>query len=133
MSSSAWKALERTVAAIFGGVRAWDTDHDVLVVTDHRDPRYRLGVSPSGAALLELSRMGVLELASVECKNLKGPTVAQVEGFLTKNAEKMARDGITGMNALVVKRKAGPGKRTPMLFVTEIGVPPDAETQATSG
>lgn len=114
---SAWKQLERLVAAVMGGVRSWDTDHDVLVVTA-KDPRIDFG-SPSGSSLLTLARAGVVELASIEVKNLTAPTVAQLEGFLRLNREKADRDGVR-YNALVVKRKAGAGRKTMPLLVVPL-------------
>lgn len=121
MASDAWKTVERMVAAIFGGVRSWETDHDVLVVTDAMtDLPERMILHPQ--TLLDLSRAEFLELASIEVKNLKAPTVAQLEAFLAKNREKADRDGVRH-SALVVKRKAGPGRRTPYLFVMELEIP----------
>jgi len=122
MTSSAWKSVERMVAGLLGGVRSWQTDHDVLLITDDKG----LYVDPeaNGDALLTLSRMGLIELSSVEVKNLTGPTVAQLEGYLAKNARKMARDGITGQNALVIKRRPGRGHSSPYLLVVPLEVPP---------
>ena len=115
---TAWKAIERTVAAILGGIRSWNTDHDVLVQIEGG----LAGASPTGDALMMLHRMGVIRLASVEIKHLKGPTVAQLEGFLAKNQEKIDRDIPGAVNALVVKRKAGRGTETPYLFVMPIAL-----------
>lgn len=93
MASDAWKQVERTVAGLLGGVRAWQTDHDVLVFE------------------------GDSVIASVEVKNLTAPTVAQLERFLIHNQAKITRDYPGAVNALVVKRKAGPGRSTPYLLV----------------
>lgn len=133
MASSAWKEIERIVAAIFAGVRSWDTDHDVLVVTDHRpgfgdinaqaaEGREHFSPGVAGAALLALSRAGYVELASIEVKNLKAPSVAQLEAFLVKNRAKADRDGVRH-SALVIKRKAGRGRPTPFLLVMEVEPP----------
>lgn len=116
---SAWKALERLVAAVFGGVRSWETDHDALVVTNQmREFGYVPG-DLTGPGLLMLARSGYIELASIEVKNLTAPTVAQLEGYLRKNREKADRDGVR-WNALVVKRKAGPGRQTMALLVVPL-------------
>lgn len=125
MASKAWAQVERTVAAILGGVRSWQTDHDVLVVTAARP-----GVWPepgiNGHQLLAMSRLGAVTLASVECKNLKAPTVAALELFLIKNRQKADRDGVAE-SALVIKRKAGSGRPTPYLFMQIIEPPADIE------
>jgi hypothetical protein len=113
---SSWKNLERLVAATLAGVRSWDTDHDTLVVTD---PGTVIRIPETGAALLEFAKQGYLELASIEVKNLKGPTVAQLEAYLRKNREKADRDGVR-WNALVVKRKAGRGNATMALLVVPL-------------
>jgi len=119
---SAWKQLERVVAAVLGGVRSWETDHDVLVVTDdlfaRKDvlSRAPLHGDETGPELLWLAKAGAIELASIEVKNLKGPTVAQLEAFLYFNRQKADRDGVR-WNALVVKRKAGVGRKTMPLLV----------------
>lgn len=115
---TAWKQLERLVAAVLGGVRSWDTDHDVLVITDAKIPFLPDG-KETGSELLGLSRKGIVELASIEVKNLKAPTVAQLEAFLQLNRQKADRDGVR-YNALVVKRKAGVGRKTMPLLVVPL-------------
>lgn len=116
--SGAWKALERLVAATMEGTRSFDTDHDVLVVTNDRGTAFDLK-APGGALLPTLARGGAIEIASIECKNLTAPSVAQLERFLEKNRVKADRDGAR-FSALVVKRKAGPGKKTPALLVVPL-------------
>jgi hypothetical protein len=120
---TAWKTVERTVAAILGGVRSWQTDHDVLVVLPSPQgfgPTFREDQKPE--VLMELHRLGLLGLVSVEVKHLKAPTVAQLEAFLAKNQEKIDRDIPHAVNALVVKRKAGRGAETPFLLVMPIAL-----------
>lgn len=106
------------------GVRSWDTDHDVLIITDVTSDRFgdaylEILKEHGGGALLAEARRGGLELASIEVKNLKVATVAALEGHLHKNRLKADRDGVR-YNALVVKRKAGRGVQTPPLLVIRL-------------
>lgn len=88
MASSTWKAVERTVAALVGGDRAWDSRDDIDVLTEDY---------------------------AIEVKHRKAPTIAQVEGWLRHNEPKAQGRGLK--NALVVKRKAGRGVQTPHLLI----------------
>lgn len=90
--SGAWKAVERTVALLTGGVRAWDSRDSIDVLTDEY---------------------------AIEVKNVKAPTIAMCERWLEHNAPKAAGRGLK--NALVVKRRAGRGTSTPYLAVFPIG------------
>lgn len=94
VSPSSWKEIERTVAALTGGVRTWNSDDDIDVVT----PDY-----------------------AIEVKNRQGITIAQCERWLDHNQKKAAGRGLK--NALVVKRRAGRGTKTPYLLVLPITEP----------
>lgn len=88
---TAWKAIERAVAALVGGKRTWNSDEDIDVQVD-------------GWA--------------IECKNVKGPTVAQCELWLQHNQAKA--DSLGLHNGLVVKRRAGRGRPSPYLFIAAL-------------
>jgi len=90
--SAAWKAVERTVAALVGGDRAWDSRDDIDVLTDEY---------------------------AIEVKNVKAPTIAMCERWLEHNAPKAAGRGLK--NALIVKRRAGRGSPTPYLAIFPLG------------
>jgi uncharacterized protein YlaN (UPF0358 family) len=79
-----------------------------------------------GPALVAAHAMGVLQLASVEIKNLTAPSVAQLERYLAHNQTKIDRDIPGAINALVVKRKAGRGQSTPYLLVMPLEVPSES-------
>ena len=51
----------------------------------------------------------------LEVKHRRGITIAQVEAWLAHNAAKAKGRGLK--NALIVKRKAGPGRATPYLAI----------------
>jgi hypothetical protein len=126
MASDAWKTVERTVAAILGGVRSWESDHDVLVVTGGNPVVMYEAPGMDPRTLIYFQKQGQLELASVEVKNLKAPTVAQLELFLALNQRKIDRDMPGATNALVIKRKAGAGRSTPYLLVMPITADPSS-------
>lgn len=117
--SDAWKKVERLVAAVLGGIRSWDTDHDVLVVTATDVPGLQLRGDETGQMLLSWARLGAVELGSVEVKNLTTISIPMVERFLQKNRDKADRDGVR-YSALVVKRKAGNGRKTPALLIVDL-------------
>lgn len=94
MAPSTWKEIERTVAALTGGVRTWNSDDDIDVLTEDY---------------------------AIEVKNRKAPTVSQIEAWLRHNEKKAAGRGLK--NALVIKRKAGRGFPTPYLLVIPITEP----------
>lgn len=54
----------------------------------------------------------------LEVKYLKAPTLAQLEQHLMKNQEKQSKRGRKA--GLVVKRRGGRGRRTPLLLLVEI-------------
>jgi hypothetical protein len=125
MTSSAWKGVERLVAVILGGVRSWETDHDVLVPTWAK-VGFLPAVDEGPEVLMYQHKVGQIQLASVEVKNLKAPTVAQLERYLAHNQTKIDRDIPGAINALVVKRKAGRGQFTPYLLVMPLEVPSES-------
>lgn len=86
--SDSWKAIERAVAELTGGKRTWNSEEDIDVETSDY---------------------------ALEVKNLKAPTIADVERILAHNAPKAAAVG--KRNGLVVKRKAGRGRPSPFLFI----------------
>jgi hypothetical protein len=94
LSSRAWTAFERLVAQLTGGQRTWGDEDRIDVVT-----------------------VGDDEWA-VECKWLKAPTIADVERYLEYNQTKADKRGMK--NALVIKRKAGRGKGTPVLAIVKL-------------
>lgn len=122
MASNQWKQVELAVARALGGIRSWQTDHDVLVVQDPGSVPESVLDEALGPTLLALSKGGLIKVASVEVKNQKALTVPMLERLLEKNAEKMARDGLTGLNVLVYKRKAGRGYPTPYLLLVPLEV-----------
>lgn len=113
-----WKAIERAVARMARGVRSWDTDADVIVPVDWKVP-YDPDDPYTGGELISHARRGLMEGWLIEVKNLKGPTIADMEKVLEHNAAKIERLGVQGKlkNAVVVKRKAGIGVRTPFLLI----------------
>lgn len=54
----------------------------------------------------------------LEVKYLTAPTLAELERHLVKNQQKQAKFGRKA--GLVVKRKGGRGKQTPLLLLVEI-------------
>lgn len=93
----AWKAIERAVAELVDGERTWNSEEDIDVQTADY---------------------------AIECKHLKAPTVADLERILAHNAPKAASVG--KRNALVVKRAAGRGRKSPFLAVFVLSKEQDA-------
>jgi hypothetical protein len=122
---SQWKTLETLVARTFGGVRGWATEHDALIVADATFPGIEpavekaLAAKDGGAQLMALGSAGLVELASIEVKNLRTVTVPMLERFLAKNRQKASRDGVR-YSGLAIKRKAGRGVQTPVLLVLNL-------------
>lgn len=115
MVSSQWKAIERFVAKLVGGLRSFDTDIDVILVTDP-------GMFPadeiaemSGEEIQRHSKAGRLEAWAIEVKNRQDLSIPMIERFLEHNRAKSARFRMR--NAMVVKRKAGSGVSTPYLLI----------------
>jgi hypothetical protein len=119
---TAWKAVEREVASLTDGVRSWETDIDVIVPVRWADG-YTPPMGLTGAELLaDAKRTRLLEGWALECKNLKHPTIAEMELVLVYNQKKIDALGLTDVfhNGIVVKRVAGRGRGTPYLFITEL-------------
>jgi len=103
MASRSWTAIERAVARLTGGERTWGDPSRIDVITVGDDTW------------------------AIEVKNLKAPSIAQMEAYLTYNKVKADKRGMK--SALVVKRKAGKGRPTPFLAIFEISGPePDRES-----
>lgn len=90
MATKTWATIERLVAAVTGGIRTWWTETDVTV-----DGEWGL-----------------------EVKYLTAPSLAELERYLEKNKQKQSRYGRKA--GLVVKRRGGRGKRTPLLLIVEL-------------
>jgi len=54
----------------------------------------------------------------LEVKHLTAPTIADIERFLIHNAKKTEPLGLR--NGLVVKRRAGRGRETPLLLIVPL-------------
>ena len=54
----------------------------------------------------------------LEVKHLTAPTIADIERFLIHNAKKTEATGLR--NGLVVKRRAGRGRATPLLLIVPL-------------
>ena len=115
MASSQWKAIERFVAKLLGGRRSFDTDIDVIVVTDPGMFSADEIEEMTGAELERHARADRLEAWAVEVKNRQDLTIPMTERFLEHNRAKALRFHMR--NALVIKRKAGSGIPTPYLLI----------------
>jgi hypothetical protein len=94
----AWKSIERLAAELLGGDRAWDSEEDCdVLVPSKKNPEW-----------------------NVEVKWRLGPTFAQAEAWLALNQTKCEKFDPPLKNALLVKRKAGRGKKTPWLLVMRV-------------
>jgi len=115
---SYWKQIERLVAELVGGARSWETDFDVIALVDYPDT-----VDPSilsGPELLGLTRAGIARGYAVEVKNRQSITIAECERWLAYNQAKINQSKGNLGNALVVKRRAGVGIRTPLLLIVPL-------------
>jgi hypothetical protein len=121
---TAWKDVERSVARLTGGVRSWDTDIDVIVPVRWADGYIPADDANGSELLADARRTRLLEGWALECKNLKHPTIAEMELVLVYNQKKIDALHLTDVmhNGIVVKRKAGPGRETPYLFITALSV-----------
>lgn len=115
MVSSQWKAIERFVAKLLGGIRTFDTDIDVMVVTDPGMFGVEEITEMDGAEIQRHAKAGRLEAWAVEVKNRQDLTIPMVERFLEHNRTKAARFRMR--NAIVIKRKGGVGVPTPYLLI----------------
>lgn len=101
MASKAWASIERAVAKMVGGERTWNSPDYIDVIE-----------SETGYC--------------IEVKNHKGITVAQIEQWIAHNEKKA--EGRQMKAALVVKRRAGRGAKTPFLVIFRLTEPePDIE------
>lgn len=122
MPSAAWKTIERVVAELTNGVRAWnsDADVDVITVTDWGSisPTRADGAPWTGPELEGFARAGLVDAWAIEVKNHGKVTLALIESWLTRNQEKADKLGMK--SGLVVKRRGGRGANSPYVFCTPL-------------